>query len=193
MLQVYELHRLYRIQKIMMRNIESHRLNAQTQELWSSKNGSNFNQANYTRDIQQQAMLKLDLERPATENVAESNGGRLLDLIDESEIELTLGPTSYNRKKKPETPLASDSCPSFSSCSTGSSHINRTSFLTHQMRNTTREELSGCELGLVGQIPDMSLGYQNAIKNSIDVEEQMRQERLQQPPWLFQVLSMNMA
>lgn len=184
-LQVYELHRLYRIQKILMKNIDKSRsINGRNQERWSIKNEICFTQR------------KLDLERPAAEEyIADSDGNGVVEIIDESEIELTLGPTSYNLiRRKSEAPLTSDSGPSFSSSSTGSSHINRTiSSRTHQqIRDTTRLEVSGSELGLV-RVPDMSSGCQSSSKNNIDVEEQLRQERLKQSPWLFQVLSLNMT
>ncbi|XP_059457167.1 uncharacterized protein LOC132187032 [Corylus avellana] len=190
--QVYELHRLYRIQKMLMNNIESSRPNGRNQELWNLKNNPIFNQTNH-HHAQHKPQRKLDLERPAEEYIAESDGdGGVLEIIDESEIELTLGPSNYNRRKKPETPLTSDSGPSFSSSSTGSSHINRTSSWTHQRIDTTREELTGYKVGLV-KVPDMTSGCHSRSKNNIDVEEQLRQERLNQPPWFFQVLSLNMT
>ncbi|KAF9682424.1 hypothetical protein SADUNF_Sadunf05G0107500 [Salix dunnii] len=170
---ICELHRLYRIQKIMMRNIESSRPNERNQELWR------YSRPNHACDMQQKSRVKLDLEWPSEDCVAESNADRIVELIEESEIQLTLGPSSYDTRKKPETPLTSDSGPGRSSTSTGSSHINR----------NKREELRGCELGLF-QVPGMTLGYQN---ESIGVEEQLRQDRLEQPPWLCQVLSLNMA
>ncbi|KAJ6733214.1 hypothetical protein OIU74_005053 [Salix koriyanagi] len=147
--QVCELHRLYRIQKIMMRNIESNR--------------------------------------------PKSKADTVSELIDESEIQLTLGPSRYNRRKKRETPLTSDSGPSLSSTSTGSSHINMTSSMTNRKISTRREELSGPEMGFF-QVPDITLGYQNGSKSSIGVEElHVRQERLKQPPWLCQVLRLNIT
>ncbi|KAK4584829.1 hypothetical protein RGQ29_022494 [Quercus rubra] len=182
--QVYELHRLYQIQKMLMKNMESSRPNGWNQELWNLKNELSFNQTNHNRGAQQKPQRKLDLEQPAEEYIAESDGNGVLEIIDESEIELTLGPSSYNRRKKPETPLTSDSGPSFSSTSTGSSHINRTSSYT------TRQELNGHEPRLV-QVPDMTLRYQSRSRNNIDVEEQLRQDRLTQPSWFFQVLSLN--
>ncbi|KAF5736211.1 hypothetical protein HS088_TW14G00347 [Tripterygium wilfordii] len=150
--QVYELHRLYRIQKLLMKNIASNRPpNGRSQQLWNSN-----------------AKIKLDLEQPAEENYGD------LEIIDETEIELTLGPSTYNRRKKSDTPLTSDSGPSFSSSSRGSSRMNRTSSLTPP--RTTRAILQGSK------------------SSTVDVEEQLRQERLQQtPPWLFQVLSLNMT
>ena len=146
--------------------------------------------------MHQNSRMRLDLERPADQeyNIAESDhhGNKMLEVIDESEIELTLGPTRYvlPRKKHGTPPLTSDSGPSFSSSSTESSHMNKTS--SSMIKQTRREELSGRELGLL-QVTDMTLGYQSGSKNNIDLEEQLRQERLKQPPWLFQVLSMNMT
>ncbi|KAF2298144.1 hypothetical protein GH714_015501 [Hevea brasiliensis] len=196
--QVHELHRLYRIQKILMRNIGNNRTNTHSEELCNLKNSISFAQTNHAREMQQKPITKLDLERPAEDYAAESScRNRVLELIDESEIELTLGPSSYynRRRKNPETPLTSDSGPSFSSSSTGSSHINRASSLRHhQIMNTKREESDGRELGLV-QVPDITTlgGYRSENKISVDVDEQLRQERLKQPPWLFQVLGLNMT
>ncbi|KAL5755061.1 hypothetical protein ACOSP7_023281 [Xanthoceras sorbifolium] len=190
--QVYELHRLYRIQKILMKNVENSRPSGRrSQELWNSNNRISFKQTNYQHvNMQHRPSMKLDLEQPAAGNyIADSNGNGMLEVIDESEIELTLGPTSYSRrKKKPEmSPPTSDSGPSFSSSSTGSSHMNR------QHRARGGGVLRGCELGGLVQVPvdDTPFGFQSVIKNtSIDNEEELRQERLTQPPWLFQVLSL---
>ncbi|XP_021274019.1 uncharacterized protein LOC110409107 [Herrania umbratica] len=181
--QVYELHRLYRIQKTLMKSIENGRHNG------------GFLQKDHNGNMHQNSRMRLDLERPAEEyNIAEADhGNRMLEVIDESEIELTLGPTRYLPRKKHGTPPTSDSGPSFSSSSTESSHMNRTSSMTKRKTSTTTEELSGRDqLGLF-QVTDMTLGYPSGSKNNIDLEEQLRQERLKQPPWLFQVLSMNMT
>ncbi|XP_065875395.1 uncharacterized protein [Euphorbia lathyris] len=130
--QVHELHRLYRIQKLLMRNIGKERPNPQLQ----SKDQNNISYAH-------KSIKKLDLERPADEEYAAET--------DESEIELTLGPSNYNRRrKKLETPLTSDSGATFSSSSTGSSH-NRNNTNTCFSLNTKREEEesnNGHELGL---------------------------------------------
>uniref|UniRef100_A0A2P2J6Y8 Uncharacterized protein LOC105116401 n=2 Tax=Rhizophora mucronata TaxID=61149 RepID=A0A2P2J6Y8_RHIMU len=186
--QVCELHRLYRIQKILMRKIEGNcRPSSGSQELWNAKT---FKNSNHAHDRQQKSTLKLDLEKPAEEYVAESNDDRVLEFMDESEIQLTLGPTSYNRgRKKPETPRTSDSGPSFSSSSTGSSHINRTSQGTQQTTSYSPGQ-GFCNGGLVVQVnPEMALDCQVASKNDSEVEEQPIQERPKQPPWIFQVLS----
>ncbi|KAL5556830.1 hypothetical protein UlMin_039066 [Ulmus minor] len=164
--QVYELHRLYQIQKILMKNMEKTRSN-----------------------VNRPQIRKIDLEQqPAVEESLNGDDhGRMLEIIDESEIELTLRPTSYNRRRKTEAPLTSDSGPSFSSSSTGSSQMNRASYPIHcPGDNGTGLDLTGsggCQLGLV-QVPF-----------SVDeVEEENRKGRLKRPPnWLFQVLSLNVT
>lgn len=168
--QVYELHRIYRIQKILMKNTGSSRTN------------------NHEGNMHQQ-VSRMNLERPADDQ-----------MMDENEIELTLGPASARyvqpRKKHgtpPQYPLTSESGPSFSSSnSTESSHMNRgtSSGSKHKTNTTSKDE------GLIFQVTDMTLGYQNGSKNNINIDvdqEQLRQSRLKQPPWLYQVLSMNMT
>ncbi|PSS30702.1 Suppressor of tumorigenicity 7 protein-like [Actinidia chinensis var. chinensis] len=150
--QVYELHRLYQIQKIMMKRTDHNRPKRQNQERWNSPNHH------------QKPLRGLDLEQPADEYIQESDGDGELELEDdEREIELTLGPSSYYRRKKVETPPSSVSGPSFSSSSTGSSHM---------MMRTTNS------------------GVQSARKESFGVEEKLR---LLQNPWLFQALGLNMT
>ncbi|KAE8693346.1 putative Root phototropism protein [Hibiscus syriacus] len=173
--QVYELHRLYRIQKTLMKSMETS----------TPINGRYIhNQSSRTR---------LDLEHPAGDDDDD-------EIIDEIEIELTLGPTKYVSRKKHGTPtLTSDSGPnSLSSSSTESCHMINNSrpsssmATTKRKANTAREEFIGRELRLL-QVTDTTLGYQNGSKNNVDLEQQLRQDRLNQPPWLFQVLSMNIT
>ncbi|CAK9180166.1 unnamed protein product [Ilex paraguariensis] len=163
--QVYELHRLYRIQKMLMKNIAT---------------------IDYHHDRHQKPQqIKLDLELPADHEDVESDGDGLLEMEDESDIQLTLGPTSYNRRnrKTDETPLNSDSGLSFSSSSSGSNYIKRTSLGTHQRRetNTIREEES------------FRHKWGKGRKNGSDVEEQLGQDRVNQHPWIFQVFSLKMT
>ncbi|KAI4315048.1 hypothetical protein L6164_027896 [Bauhinia variegata] len=190
--QVYELHRLYRIQKILMKNMEKNISAELNQRGWNFKNAITMSQTNHHTSAQEKPQMKFDLERPADENISESEGDEALEIIDETKIELTLGPSSYICLKKVETTLTSDSGHSFSSSSTGSSHINKTSSRNQRSSDTRREELSGGIIGLV-QVPDSTSGYQGEIRNSFDIEEQSRQEGLKQQPWLFQVLSLNMT
>ncbi|PSR87931.1 Gamma-zein like [Actinidia chinensis var. chinensis] len=113
--QVYELHRLYRIQKILMKSIDHNRPKRQNQERWNSPNH---------HQIHEKALQGHDLEQPVGEYIQESDADGQLEIEDdEREIELTLGPSSYYRRKKVETPPSSVSGPSFSSSSTRSSHM----------------------------------------------------------------------
>ena len=189
MLQVYELHRLYHIQKMLMKNIEVSGSNGQSQERLNSNDTSMNDHINR----QEKPRMKLDLEQPAAEEYnAESEDDGVLEIVDESKLELTLGPVSYRRRKKAETPLTSDSGPSFSSSSTGSSHMKRTNSRTHKRVDTTKEQSTGHDWRRLN-VPDMNPGFQSGRKNGFHVDEQLRQERLDQPPWIFQVLSLNMT
>ncbi|XP_029129743.1 uncharacterized protein LOC109811159 [Cajanus cajan] len=181
--QVYELHRLYKIQKILMKNMEASIGFEVNQRGWNLENLISLTQNGYHKGAQKNLKLKFDLERPATEDIAESDGDQVLEIINESEIELTLGPSSYNRKKM-ETSLTSDSAHSLSSSSSGSNLINKTILKIPHSSHSTMEELNGGMIGLV-QVP------QSGIRNSYDIEEQSRQESSKQPPWFFQVLSLN--
>ncbi|MCI05417.1 hypothetical protein A2U01_0026470 [Trifolium medium] len=105
---------------------------------WYFKNAISLTQnVNHHKVAQEKTQIKFDLERPAEEHSAESDDDEGMEIIDENEIELTLGPSSYNRSKKTNTPLTSDSghSLSLSSSSTGSSDINKTRrYRTHQKR-----------------------------------------------------------
>lgn len=196
MLQVYELHRLYHIQKILMKNIEVSGSNGQSSQERLNSNDTSMNHKG------EKLRKKLDLEQPAEEyNAEESDDDGVLEIIDdESRLELTLGPVNYRsqsqRMKKAETPLTSDSGPSFSSSSTGSSHMKR----TNKRVDTTKEQSTGHDWGLLLNVPDNinPPGFQTGrSKNGFHhrVDEQLRQERLDhhQTPWIFQVLSLNMT
>lgn len=181
--QVYELHRLYQIQKILMKNMEANIGIEVTQQRWNSKSASSLTQKGHHKGALEKPTMKFDLERPALEDIAESDNDRVLEIINESEIELTLGPSSYNLKKV-ETPLTSDSGHSLSFSSTGSNLINKTRCRTHHSSHRTREELCGGIVGLV-QVPHSTSWCQSGIRNNYDIEEQSRQGRTKQPPWLF--------
>nr|DAD21356.1 TPA_asm: hypothetical protein HUJ06_022819 [Nelumbo nucifera] len=196
-MQLYELHRLYQIQKMLMNNVKSSTGPARYgSNRWNVENDNNVSRVNYSRKEQQKPRRRLDLEQPAAEdcNVDESGGGDgVLEKEDESDIELTLGPTVYNLRKKDEAPLTSDSGPSFSSSSTESSHMKRTNTGTQNGIYTT-EELTGHKWGLV-QLPDTHSSFQSQRKNTFGVEEHMRQEKLNmnRPPWLYHVFSLNLT
>lgn len=172
-----------------MKNIDKSRTKGKNrQERWNLKNEMSYNQ------FYQSQNKVVDLEQPAEDyniNIGGSNvDNEVLEIIDESELELTLGPTSYKIRRKSKKIPTSDSGPS-SSSSTGSSHINRTSTFPsqYQIRNHMISDLelsTSCQLGLL-QIPDERSGYRKAIKNTIEIED-----GLKQPPWFLQALSFNM-
>ncbi|RZC66380.1 hypothetical protein C5167_010069 [Papaver somniferum] len=177
--QVYELHRLYRIQKMLMNNLKT-----------SQAQGYNANYATYDHE-QQKPRRKLDLERPAEEYIMNEAGGNknngMLETEDENDIELTLGlgPTSFRqqqRKSKDDTSLNSETGPSFSSSSNESSYVQR-----RNTNNNTRKR---------GDNRDEQFSAGNkwgGLINNCDVDEQLRQERQKQSPWLFRVMSLNMT
>ncbi|KAL6961381.1 hypothetical protein U1Q18_039149 [Sarracenia purpurea var. burkii] len=119
---------------------------------------------------------------------AEPDGDGELEVEDESEIQLTLGPKSYYlTKKSAETPPSSVSGRSFSSSSSGSTHVmnmKRTSSGTHQ------EEFTGNQWGRLTMVHGIQSTRMNGFMN---VEEQLSRDRLKQHPWIFQALSMNIT
>lgn len=199
-MQVYELHRLYRVQKLLMNNISRNKENEMMkshQDRWiKSKDENNSFYYNNSHHIHQQPRQKLDLEQPAEENNAniDRNGG--VEIEDECDIELTLGPSSYYPTiRKAKTPLTSDSGLSFSSSSSGSSSVKRRDNSDGFRRITdkiTKKELTAHNWGLV-EVPKSRPGFMNGRMIGTNDSEQVRQDRLQQPPWLFQVLSMNIT
>ncbi|XP_023757933.1 uncharacterized protein LOC111906403 [Lactuca sativa] len=154
--QVYELHRLYKTQKMLMKNVQRTRHN---------------HQENISFNYQQQKN-KFDLEHPATtakeyNRVSETLNDQELE-EDECEIELTLAPTSFNRRRNmTNKPESSDSVPSFSSSSTGSSH-------TKRIERISRE----------------NSGFMNSNRRNSNSSSD---RPLKQSPWMYQVLSLNMT
>ncbi|CAN6698259.1 unnamed protein product [Malus baccata var. baccata] len=208
--QVYELHRLYHMQNILMKSsIGKGRPNGQKQESWNL----NYHQ---NQEAQFNPQRKLDLEQPAAagaeEFIADTDGDDgVLEIIDESEIELTLGPTRYNNNKSNRSSssngrkrggeaaaltLSDSAGPSSfsSSCSTGSSHaINRqSSFSRRTNQSSTHGQLLPADMASGGY--RRGGGSKISGSNVNGGEEQLRQdERLKLPHWLFQVLSLNMT
>ncbi|KAI3768287.1 hypothetical protein L2E82_18840 [Cichorium intybus] len=153
--QVYELHRLYQIQKMLMKNMQRTR---------------HTHQENISFVYQQQKN-KFDLEHRATtakeyNHVTETLNGQEIE-EDECEIELTLAPTSFNRRSTTSRPESSDSVLSFSSSSTGSSHIKR-------IERFTRE----------------NSGFLNSNRRN---NSSSSDRSLKQSSWMYQVLSLNMT
>ncbi|XP_027077321.1 uncharacterized protein LOC113778275 [Coffea eugenioides] len=193
--QVYELHRLYQIQKLLMKKIASSQKHGQDSDTRNLKIVSISNQTNdHHADVEKRPRLGLDLELPVDDYFQgiERNGTAGID--DESELELTLGigPSSNcGRRKSLEMSIPSDSAASFSSSSTGSSNIKRTNsgLINHQRTNAIREEFIGRKWGL--ELPGSNPSLLGSRKKSSDIEEQLRQDRHSNPPWLLQALSLN--
>ncbi|KAL3525614.1 hypothetical protein ACH5RR_013986 [Cinchona calisaya] len=180
--QVCELHRVYRIQKLLMKNISDRR------NIKIVTKSYQTNVDDHHQDMHERLRKGLDLELPAEEYIpgTEENSGTA-QIDDESELELTLGlgpKSSCRRRKSVETSLLSDSAASFSSSSTGSSNIKRT--------NAIEEELIGRKWGL--ELPGTSSpSVIGARKNISHVQEQLKQDRHSNSPWLLQALSLNMS
>ncbi|XP_062101842.1 uncharacterized protein LOC133808238 [Humulus lupulus] len=209
--QVYELHRLYQIQKILMKNIGRSRMKeTHFSNQLESQNRRQFmildlEQPSVTEDQFNKINIAEDSDDGDNNNNTDSNNNNnnnnngVLEIIDETEIELTLGlglgPTSYSRSRSRKT---SDSGPSFSSSSTGSSQMNSRHHYG-RTRETTRVELNDSSGRGHGQVLDATSSgyhYSSPSKNNIDdvAEGELRRERLKHhPPWLFQVLSLNMT
>lgn len=166
-IQVHELHRLYRVQKLLMREVEGKELKRQRTPS-SSPTNRNPNKP--------RKALNLDL--PADEYIVsaeEDDEEAMLDIEQESELDLTLAIGS-SRKKREGTALAScDSGASFSSSSTESgAHL-------------------GHEWGLV-QVPiDVNSSFQSERTRAFGAGEGMMQEGLKQQPWLLHCLSLKMT
>lgn len=142
-IKVYELHRLYRIQKMLMKDIaKNQRINP------------HYNEARQGPQLDRPVGAKYRVVSEIEE--------------DQNDLELTLGPRSYYHKKikAAEPGLQSDSGPSFSSSSTGSSHVKGA-------RSTAKDEQF------------LKWGPEMGVSNN--------QDRLNSPPWLFQALSLNIT
>ncbi|GAB4849043.1 hypothetical protein Ancab_003856 [Ancistrocladus abbreviatus] len=149
--QVRELHRLYRIQKVLMNTIEQNH---------SHGHGNDCHQ------------------RKGEEYIAESSANE----IDESEIELTLGPSVYNNRRR-KTKKPSSSGQSLSSTSTGSSQIRRTSPMEYQRT----------EMGNFLKASETEMGFNiNGQESNLQGGENFRRDALKQPPLLFQALSLRL-
>lgn len=156
-----------------MKNVEKSR---QNQNGWNSESWDKRNEICFRQIYEQDAKsyyksthtTKLDLEQPAEDEEPEFNNNGVLQLINENEIELTLGPSSYN---------TSDSGVTLSSSSTGSSH---------EGRRGDSKQVKGQEMEVLGAT-ETSSGYQNNASNRED------KKILDYPPWLFQVVSLNMT
>lgn len=179
--QVYELHRLYQTQKLLMKNMSTS-TNRPQQDHQVVVNHLDSNKKITARQC-------IDLEiRPNTdeEHIAESTG--------EDELELTLGLSSYNVRRRRKTAHFDSSSPIFSSSnSTGSA----SSQIKHITTNLVMRNTEGSKWGLEEKLPvsnNFQIGGRTSQSNqNVDQEQYRSQDSLNNPPWLFQVLSLNMT
>lgn len=104
--QVHELHRLYRVQKLLMNDME-----AEIRNQRKSLNTKAMHQTDIHHQSQRRARRVLNLEVPAEEHIE-----------GESNLELTLA-TGSSRGRKNDSSFTSDSGVSFSSSSTESGGV----------------------------------------------------------------------
>lgn len=186
LVQVHELHRLYRVQKLLMRDMMNAELKRQqasehyqpTLGRWNVESERGSNQPCYSSYWdQRKPHQRLDLELPAEEYIGKDDGDMMLEVEEEGGLELTLAiGSSRSQRKKEEASFTSDSGVSFSSSSSDSGAV----------------KLNSQEWGLF-QVPDITMRFQDEREGGFNVEERMRQDGLKQPPWLFQWLNLNMT
>lgn len=199
--QVYELHRLYRIQKLLMNDMErrkglrrpptSEQPHEHKYERWRSEHHTSLSLSNYNYKEKQGPQPVIDLEGPAEDNNIDDNREEVLQIEQEFNVELTLGRGYRQMKKDEETSLALDCGSSFSSSSTESSTLQKMKVGTWKRKNT-REMLGDRDWGLI-QMPDTNTSFQSEKENAFILEEQLRQERPNQKPWFLNVMSLNMT
>ncbi|KAL7141486.1 hypothetical protein ABFS83_08G056400 [Erythranthe nasuta] len=172
--QVYELHRLYQIQKLLMKEI--------------AKSPTNYRSASSRKLAQPELQQFNVLESGGTVAAAAAAKCRVViteieghDHLMNSDLELTLGPKKYYKKQVNKAcehaTDQSDSGPSFSSSSTGSCHVAKG-------RRNFRSDHYQLQKKLPG--PEIMAGNNNSNSNN--------QDRLNSsPPWIFQALSLNMT
>lgn len=180
--QVYELHRLYQTQKLLMKNMSS--TNQQPPQQVVKDQVKLHLDSNKKTSTPRQC---IDLEiRPSNdeEDIAESASED-----DAHELELTLGLSIYHDRRRRKTANFDSSSPSFSSSnSTGSA----SSQIKHTTTNLARN-IQGHKWGL--EENNFQLGGRTSQSNqNVDQEQYRSQDSLSNnPPWLFHVLSLNMT
>lgn len=176
--QVHELHRLYRVQKVLVNDMKAEikrQRKSSTSgtriERWNTDNEITSQQPCYsTCQDQTRPRRALNLDLPAEECIGKDDR----DVDEDSDLELTLATGSKGSRRKKENSFTSDSGASFSSSSSES--------------GATKMKLNGNDWGV------FNMGnYQKEGKNVFNVEEHTREERVTQPPWLFHCLSLNMT
>ncbi|XP_042393289.1 uncharacterized protein LOC121984431 [Zingiber officinale] len=157
--QVHELHRLYNIQKLLMREMKKADMKRQRYKPTDGERdekGTDSKCDDYC-DWRQQPRHLLDLALSAEKYIERHKGEVMLTMKESNDLELKLA-TGSNKtpSKKNDTRFTSDSGSSFSSSSNDSEFKKQ---LFTRLRN---ERKGGC-----------------------DIQKQMRKEEIKQPHWLF--------
>ncbi|XP_021714433.1 uncharacterized protein LOC110682409 [Chenopodium quinoa] len=223
--QVSELHRLYRIQKVLMESVgvsqQQQQQKPQKLERYPLVKSSQkaFTIGHYQQQLILQAqaqrdniaktkinhndiMVGLNVMRPDNQVLLTSNGGprpsqayeyiaeskgnnnnntkmMVLDEGDEIELTLSLGPTTYNPRRRKNG--KSESGQSISSSSTGSSQTRKTSPKNNNTSTTTsRSSMTTTTWGGFPQGSGIEPGFSNSQQNN-------------NPPWLYQALSLKLT
>ncbi|KAG9440258.1 hypothetical protein H6P81_020423 [Aristolochia fimbriata] len=178
--QVYELHRLYQTQKLLMKKVK------RTSSLdYKSERGNLASETSVHHlfncpNAQKWPCRTIDLERPADEYVDDEGKDLPLHTEQDTEIELTLGWVFNQRKSASPT--------SDCSSSVNSSTVDKKSSRSI-LRIGSKEDIRGHDCRVSG-VPDMNISF-SSEKDPFMVEGQMRKEK--QPPWHVHVLSLNMT
>ncbi|KAH7652485.1 Sterile alpha motif/pointed domain-containing protein [Dioscorea alata] len=124
--QVHELHRLYRVQKILMSDLKIKEL--KREQRWRGMNETGFDRSHYCyQEERRRIPRQFDLEQPAEEYIEGEDRNGMIESDDENYLELTLA-TGRSRRKKDERSYTSDSGTSFSSSSSESGRIKLNGF-----------------------------------------------------------------
>lgn len=204
--QVYELHRLYRIQKMLMNTTvgvnKQQNDHQQKQDQIRSHVADQIRASSFAVDNQRQQAQRntddqvgtrlADHHTPHQERIAESNNNnnQMIKKIDESEIELTLslGPTTYTRRRL--RPDKSESGQSVSSSSTGSSQTRKISPKDSRM-SSTRDFTWGAATGNIISNNNNKNTFSHQGSESVDPGFSNGQQN--NPPWMFQALSLKLS
>ncbi|ERN03635.1 hypothetical protein AMTRI_Chr12g235290 [Amborella trichopoda] len=190
--QVSELHRLYRVQKLLMDDLRSksfqHQPSTDTsafilsgvsstkthgQCFWRTKfeNDQNLNTTNHHSNDVHTLQRKFDLESPADEDMGEA----LLRIESENDIELTLSIGFRKEKKEVHNRLPS------------SAKDRSSNMMDGRQGNNFGEKLMDHHLWGAGLRHEMGETCKSERK-AFNPEERHRQDVIKQhPPWLFQV------
>ncbi|KAG9129889.1 hypothetical protein Leryth_007027 [Lithospermum erythrorhizon] len=191
--QVLELHRLYQTQKMLMKHIQRVGRNNQEQPPWNFKKCMD-------------KIEGLDLGRPAVEennNNAENHCHKNDKMVDESELlELSLGPSNnfYRRRKEADdAPLSLLHSVNYSGTNLSSSSSNNHHHHQQKM-NISTQQSNNQKWNVDTHVPIKSnhhnfLGEMKIGGSNVASEGNWRQDRSlkNNPPWLFQGLSLKMT